>query len=280
MPTPTSNRVVVYLQDQSQNGLLPQCYQNLTAINLSSFHFGFDGPTPYIHLNNNVPSDPMFHTLWTNMASAQQNGVLLFAMLGGAGGAYTELFQNYSTFYPILKQMLITYRFDGVDLDIEEFVSPADLQMLISDLRRDFPSNFYITAAPVAMALKTGSDPLAGGLNWSHFKQNIDWFNVQFYSGYGSLSSTSDFNEIVAQGYPANQILGGALTNPSNGGGYVNISQVMYTLQALETQYGSIGGAMGWEFFNANNSGEQQDPVGWAQDMATAVRKNPSSSPA
>lgn len=272
-----ANRVVVYLQSEQNLNLLPQCYANITAINVSSFHVGYTqapGPIiPYIHLNDNVPEDPMFDSLWVAMKQAQQNGVRMIAMLGGAGGAYASLFgqNNYNVFYPMLVNMLKKYQFDGIDLDVEEQVSQTNIEMLISDLRRDFPANFYITSAPVCSALQTGIDPLSG-INWFPLKGQIDWFNVQFYSGFGSLEDVTDYNSIISQGYAPSQILGGALTNPNNGGGYVNIANVVSTLTDLNAQYGGqIGGAMGWEYYNANDPSENAIPPGWAQAMKNAV---------
>ncbi len=50
------------------------------------------------------------------------------------------------------------------------------------------------------------------------------------------------------------------------------IANVSQTLTALNQQYnGKIGGAMGWEYFNANNTNENIDPVGWTQAMYNAV---------
>lgn len=267
-----NNRVVVYLQSQENLILLPKCYENLTAINLSSFHLGYTPETksPYIHLNDNVPEDPKFFMLWEEMRQAQLKGVLLFAMLGGAGGAYASLFGNYNTLYPILVNMLKKYNFNGIDLDVEEQVSQADIQKLISDLRSDFPNNFYITSAPVCLALQTGKDPLSG-INWFALKDQIDWFNVQFYSGFGTLANTNDYQIIIDQGYTPNQILGGALTNNDNGSGYVDISTVSKTLSALNIKYnGQLGGTMGWEFYNANDSFEKIDPIGWTFAMKNA----------
>ena len=268
----TSNRVVVYLQTQQNLNLLQQCFSNLTAINVSSFHFGFNpNGTPYTHLNDNVPTDPMFQAFWTDMAAARKNGVLVMAMVGGAGGAYTQLFNSYRVFYPILVATLKAYNFDGIDLDVEEQVTQANMQMLINDLRRDFPSNFYISSAPVAQALQTGTDPFSG-VDWFALKSQIDWFNVQFYSGYGTLSTVNDYNEIIANGYAPQQILGGALTNRNDGNGYVEMSTLTTTLSTLSKQYpGQFGGTMGWEYYNANNMAEYSDPVGWAKIMKIAV---------
>lgn len=271
--TVTPPRVVVYLQSQSNLATLPASYANLTAINLSSFHFGYNPDnTPYIHLNDNDPDYPPFlKTVWPAMKQAQLAGVKVIAMLGGAGGAYTTLFANYDTFYPMWVKFLRTYGLDGVDLDVEEPVSQANIQMLISDLRRDFPTNFYITSAPVAYALSSGNDPLSG-IDWAPLASSLDWFNVQFYSGYGSLRTTADYESIIAQGYSPAQILGGALTNRSNGSGYVPIATVCQTLASLAAKYpGQFGGAMGWEQFNANNTNEVIDPPGWCAAMNVAV---------
>jgi hypothetical protein len=38
---------------------------------------------PYIHLNDNVPSDAMFKIMWEQVATLQKNGVSV-RMLGGA----------------------------------------------------------------------------------------------------------------------------------------------------------------------------------------------------
>lgn len=270
-----SNRVVVYIQTQQNLNLLPKCYPNLTAINLSAFHFGYDtingNKVPYIHLNDNSPGDPIFKNLWPQMHDAQKNGVLLIAMLGGAGGAYTDLFNDYATFYPMFVKMLKAYKFDGVDLDVEEMVSQADIQKFITDLRKDFPSDFYITAAPVCEALKTGDDPFTY-IDWFAIKNEIDWFNVQFYSDYGSLKNVNDYMAIIQKGYSPKQILGGALTNPNDGGGYVPIATVAQTLKTLNQRFSKeMGGTMGWEYYNANNTSESSDPVGWATTMKNAV---------
>lgn len=266
-----TGKTIVYLQTLGDlSTYLPECYGNLDVINVSSFHFGFDGNTPYIHINDTNPDDPSNDMLWTAMKNAQQNNIQVFAMVGGAGGAYTQLFAHYDLFYPLLKSTIQTYGFQGVDLDVEEAVTLANMQQLIGDLRRDFPTNFTITAAPVCSALQTGHDPFAG-IDWSTLKSSIDWFNVQFYSSFGTLATPSDYNKIIAQGYAPSQIVGGALTNNSDGSGYVHIAVVAATLKTLTQQHGSIAGTMGWEFYNANNIIDQPDPAGWCAVMRKAV---------
>jgi Glycosyl hydrolases family 18 len=266
----THSRVVVYLQSQDSVDTLPQSYSDLTAINLSSFHFGYnpDG-SPYIHLNNDDPDDAHFDALWLAMRQAQEAGVKVIAMLGGAGKAYGVLFRDYETFYQMWADFLRRRGLDGVDLDVEEPVSLQDMQKLIADLRRDFSENFYLTAAPVAGELKQDS---SARVDWKSLAPSIDWFNVQFYSGSGTLASTDDYDKIIARGYSPAQIVAGALTNPSNGAGYVPIADVCQTLSTLAAHYAQFGGTMGWEHYNANNRGETADPVEWCAAMKAAVQ--------
>ena len=268
----TSNRVVVYIQTQQNLDQLPQCYSDLTAINVSSFHFGYDpNGTPYIHLNDNDPNDPVFGAFWNDMEQARKNGVLVIAMLGGAGGAYKTLFQNYNVFYPLFRDMLKAHDFQGVDLDVEEHVTQSDIEMLINDLKNDFPNDFYITAAPVATSLMTGYDPFSG-INWLSLKGQIDWFNVQFYNGFGTLMNTSDYLMIINQGFDPLEIVAGSVTNPADGGGYVPMGVVQNTLLSLNTSFqGQIGGVMGWEYYNALDNSEQVNPPGWCAEVKLAV---------
>ncbi|MET3130062.1 hypothetical protein AAKU55_000303 [Oxalobacteraceae bacterium GrIS 1.11] len=266
-----ANRVVVYLQALSDMERLPAGLPSLSAINLSSFHFGFRQGYPTVYLNDLEPDDPAYDKTWTLMQQAQRAGVKVNAMLGGARKAYTTLFEDYETFYPMLRDMLREFQFDGVDLGVEEVVAQDDIERLIADLRRDFPPAFLITAAPVAQALWHGFDPLSH-LVWLPLAGSIDWFNVQFYNGFGSLANTRDYDAIIAAGFDPAQIVGGALSSPRNGSGYVPIATVCRTLRTLAGRYdGLAGGAAGWEYAGANGPGELGDPAAWAGAMQEAV---------
>ena len=41
---------------------------------------------PYIHLNNCPPNDPKFDEVWEEMTWAQNRGIRVVLMIGGAGG--------------------------------------------------------------------------------------------------------------------------------------------------------------------------------------------------
>jgi hypothetical protein len=284
---PAGRRVTYYYQTQYYNGnyvsLSPIWEQiNLhthkpvtTDVMIAAFHLGYDSNNnPYIHLNDNLPSDPMFDQMWQEVATLQSYGVTVRMMLGGAAqGSYADLFSNWDTFYPILTQTLQQYNLNGIDMDIEENVTLANAQMLISQLNADFGPRFIMTMAPVASAF-TGGPNLSGfsyqQLFASEQGQRINWFNGQFYSGFGSMISPGDYEQIVQAGWPPSKIVAGVIGNPADGSGYVPTPLVMHTVSTLIGLYPSFGGVDCWEYFNALPGG-LPDPVEWAADMAMAM---------
>ena len=64
----------------------------------------------------------------------------------------------------------------------------------------DFSEDVIITLAPVASTLTGGQDPFSG-ITHTYLKKNygdvIDWYNAQFYSGYGSMKDMTDYNAII-----------------------------------------------------------------------------------
>ena len=217
-----------------------------------------------LHINDNPPTDSTFTQMWSDLASLQSSGVRVEAMLGGAGGdSYANLANNFDQYYGTLKNFLSTYHFNGIDLDIEESFSLADTEHLITQLRSDFGSGFEILMAPVASDLSGGSE-FSGGFSYSQLESDvgsdINWYNAQFYCGWGDLSSTSDYDAVIANGFPASQVVAGTVTNPSNCSGYVDPGTLASTLSSLAGKYSGFAGVAGWEYFNAepvNNGGPQ-----------------------
>jgi hypothetical protein len=283
-----AKRVIYYYQTQYSNGVYVSLSPMWTTLNaatnkpyvtdvmVAAFHLGYDTTgAPYIHLNDNPPTDPMFTTMWQEVATLQSYGVTVRMMLGGvAQGSYADLFSQWSTFYPILQQTLQQYKLNGIDLDIEETVSLADAEMLINRLSTDFGSQFLITLAPVASALWGGAN--LSGFSYQQLYQSsvgskIAWFNGQFYSGFATLSSTADYDRVIQSGYPANKIVAGMIANPADGSGYVAMKTVAKTANSLVTQYPHFGGVSAWEYFNAEPGGAS-NPIEWAVDMAKAMQ--------
>jgi chitinase len=281
------DRVIYYYQTQYSNGVyvsLAPMYQTLnpatkkpvvTDVMIAAFHLGYNSDgTPYIHLNDNVPQDPMFAQMWPQVAAAQQAGITARMMLGGAAqGSYQLLFSQPSVFYPVLKQTLQQYNLNGIDLDIEETVTLQDVERLIAQLRHDFGAKFIITMSPVATDLEYGY-----GLSGFNYKdlydspqgKDIAWFNTQFYSGFGDLYSTTAYDTIIANGYPANVVVAGMLTNQANGGGFTPIATAKATVQQLATKYSTFGGVAGWEYFDSLPGGTA-NPISWATTFGRAM---------
>ena len=101
------HRIIYYYQTFTD--LSPILVENspVTHIHLSAIHFGNnpDG-TPYIHLNNHPPNDPIFDKMWGQINKAHDLGIKIVLMVGGAGGAYTDLFNNFDTYYSFLYQTI------------------------------------------------------------------------------------------------------------------------------------------------------------------------------
>ncbi|MGA2741492.1 MAG: glycosyl hydrolase family 18 protein [Bryobacteraceae bacterium] len=284
----SAKRVIYYYQTQYNNGTYVSLSPIWTTLNpstgkpyvtdvmVAAFHLGYNtNGTPYIHLNDNVPSDPMFTTMWQEVATLQSYGVTVRMMLGGAAqGSYADLFSEWATFYPILQQTLQQYKLNGIDLDIEEDVSLAHAEGLIGKLSTDFGSQFLITMSPVASALWGGAN--LSGFSYSELYQSsagpkIAWFNGQFYSGFATLASTTNYEQVINAGYPPDKIVGGMIANSADGSGFVSIGTVAKTVNALVTQYPTFGGVAAWEYFNAEPGGTS-DPIEWAVDMTKAMQ--------
>jgi hypothetical protein len=196
-------------------------------------------------------------------------------MLGGAAqGSYALLFAQRSVYYPILRDTLARYHLNGIDLDVEEPVTLANIEWLIAQLRHDFGAAFLITLSPVATDLNGG-----GGLSGFSYPQlyassvgpDIAWFNTQFYSGFGSLASPSDYESIIAYGFPPDKVVAGMLDSPNDGSGYVPVATVAQTVHTLAQLYPTFGGVAGWEYFDALPGGISA-PIDWASLMSNAMQ--------
>lgn len=282
-----SKRIIYYYQTQYSNGVyvsLAPIWKTknpntgspyTTDVIIAAFHLGFDSNNqPYIHLNDNVPSDPMFDVMWPQVHRLQNLGVTTRMMLGGAAqGSYADLFSKWSTFYPILRQTLKHYRLSGIDLDVEENVSLANIEKLIKRLNVDMGPSFEITLAPVATALTNG--PNLSGFNYPQLYSSpagpdIAWFDTQFYSGFGSLANVNNYENVINFGYPPDVVVAGMIANPLDGSGFVPIQTVQNTVSQLVATYPTFGGVFAWEYFNAQPGGPAK-PAEWSQAMGQSM---------
>ena len=156
--------------------------QLVDIIIVSSIHFGINNSGfPYIHLNDNPPDSIIFNKVWEETKKLSENGVKIMLMMGGAGGAYNNLFNDYSLYYPMLVETIKKYNWiTGIDLDIEEYVDAGDVKILINNLKKDFGDDFTITMAPVQSALM-GDEPGLGGFSYKDLYNIFDLFLHKAY---------------------------------------------------------------------------------------------------
>jgi hypothetical protein len=284
--TPT-HHVLAYYQTQyvtnsdgSQSYVSPLPLEGIaTDVEVAAFHLNSDDT---IHLNDDPPSAAKFDQMWADIATLQASGVKVEALLGGAAqGSYAYLHSNFAQAYQLLHDTIQTYHLDGVDLDIEETFSLADTENLIRQLHTDFGPDFIVTLAPVATDLSGGSN-FSGGFSYSQLEADmgsqISWYTAQFYCGWGGLSSTSDYDAVVNNGFSPSRVVAGTVTNSANCAGYVDPTTLASTISALTSEYPGFAGAAGWEYFNAvpvNGTG----PASWYANLAGAMGGTASDGP-
>ncbi|GAO14758.1 uncharacterized protein UV8b_04550 [Ustilaginoidea virens] len=279
-------RLIVYFQTtHDSNGnpisMLPLVNEKgiaLTHLIVCSLHVNENGR---IHLNDYPPSDPRFYTLWNETQVLKSAGVKVMGMVGGAArGSFGNgtLDGNPATFakyYGQLCDVIRRFALDGLDMDVEQAMSQAGIERLIERLRADFGAGFIVSLAPVASALSNGAN--LSGFNYktldSRMGSKIDFYNAQFYSGFGSMDSPTGYDKIVSNGFQASRVVAGQLTSPRNGRGYIPYTQLNATVVSLRKRYGQIGGIMGWEYFNSLPGGTSE-PWKWAQVMTEILRPN------
>ncbi|KAG9229840.1 glycoside hydrolase family 18 protein [Amylocarpus encephaloides] len=284
-PSPTP-RIVIYYQTQhhpdgSSCSILPIITEPniaVTHVNLAAIHL--NDPPGHITLNNHVPHDHRYVTLWAELRVLQASGIKVLGMLGGAGkGSFTRLDldeQTFEAYYGPLRDFVRERGLDGLDLDVEEPMTLAGIIRLIDRLKSDFGDSFIITLAPVAAALMS-DDPKhnLSGFSYEALEvmrgTQIAWYNTQFYCGWGDLSKTAGYDFMVARGYPQHKIVIGMVTNPSNGSGWVPFETFQEVLITLKSRYPGFGGVMGWEYFNSL-PGDRDRPWEWATFMTKHLR--------
>jgi len=234
---------------------------------VSSIHFGKDkNNIKSIYLNDNKPYDPIFNELWFQTEKASVQGCTIMLMIGGAGKAYKELFSDFNTYYPQLKQLIMEKSWiKGIDLDIEESTSIDNVKMLINRLVKDFDPNrtgdFIITMAPVSSTLSTDGSSFAG-FNYKELYNSevgvyIDWFNVQSYYSY----TFETYDSIINNGYPPSKIVFGM----ESGQFKDNFNEAINEIKKIKNKYPDMAGVYDWEYFDAPP--DKNEPNEWARLM-------------
>lgn len=236
--------------------------QDIDVFIISSIHFGND-QYPIIHLNDNSPDDIIFYDLWTETEKASSNGCTIMLMIGGAGGAYKNLFSDFETCYNLLYELLREKTWiNGVDLDIEENASIDDVKMLINRLIKDFGENFIITMAPVASTMTSDGSSFAGfnykELYKSDEGKKINWFNTQCYDSF----SFNTYQSIINNDYPPHKIVMGMESGQFND---KTFNSALNEIKKIKKIYPSFAGIFDWEYLDAPP--DKKDPSQWAKKI-------------
>lgn len=231
--------------------------------------------------------------------------------------------EQFEPYYAVLSTLIRKRSLQGLDLDVEEPTQLYTIQKIITRLKSDFGPSFIITLAPVMPALLPRSprltsltyrllhpelpaseSPIVRALcqakflkshkhlsGFSHFELEasdagklVEWYNVQFYCGWGDASNTRFYEALVTAGWNPRKLVLGVVTNPGNGAGHVQLEKLQDVVKTLSTKYGNqFGGVMGWEYFNAMREKDAaraefiQRPIElpwmWAFDLAHAMGK-------
>ncbi|KAI5356843.1 Putative glycoside hydrolase family 18, catalytic domain, glycosyl hydrolase family 18 (GH18) active [Septoria linicola] len=286
-------RNVIYVQTfrTVQGGklsILPLIQQrtNITHIYLSAVHI--NAQPGDINLNDDNPNSTVYDAIWQESAQLQQSGVKVMMMLGGAApGSYPRLCSGPNggvneSYYVPLRNTLKYHKVDGLDLDIEERVPYTCPLALLRRLNADFGSNFILTMAPVASDLQPNPIGL-GGFSYKTLDAQatssakpsgklVNWYNAQFYNGWGDASTPNGYNAIVANGWPANRVVMGVLDSPNDGGsGWYNISTYQKTIKTLKSNYANFGSVCGWEYWDAGIRDNYANPWQWVGAVGQSV---------
>ncbi|MBK7820222.1 MAG: family 20 glycosylhydrolase [Tessaracoccus sp.] len=251
-------RVVVYHQAHGHGDtfvpLLPMIESgNLTHLILAAVHITDDG---VVTLNDHPHDDPHHDRLWAEAKQVQAAGVPVLIMVGGwAPGTMCKLDgDDFDTYYPVFRDFLRAHDIQGVDIDVEQDMSLAGVIRLIDQLRADFGRDFDIILAPVASAM-WGGENLSGFSYPELYRERgdeIDWIQIQFYSGYGILEDTRDIQRIIDLGiYPVDKLVLGVVGHPDDANGFVDIDRLCAVLSEIAAKYPNIGGVDVWEYFRA-----------------------------
>ena len=239
--------------------------EDVDSIIISSIHFDKNKQGKQnIYLNDNLPSDPKFDTMWMETKEIYDQGKLILLMVGGAGGAYSELFSDFDTYYSLLRDLLNKQtHIGGIDLDIEEEVSMENVKMLIRRLNDDFGKDFIITMAPIAKSMITDDSGMGlfkyKDLVKSEEGKRINWFHVQSYVSF----SKETFDEIIKNKWEPGQIVMGMMSGQFTKDTFKDALQEVKL--CLET-YPRMGGVFVWEYFDSPP--DENDPSQWCRLMA------------
>ena len=254
-----THRIIYYYQTLcGLDNLLELKRCPVTHIHVASIHFGLENYKPYIHLNDNPPDSPIFDDVWRETRLLAERGVSIRLMVGGAGGAFIELFNNFDEYYTLLHDTIeIRPWISGIDLDVEEGTDIYNIVMLVNRIRADFGEDFAISFAPISSALEEDISGL-GGFCYKELERligdKIDYYAGQFYANF----TIGSYCRAIENGYNPSKVVLGMISGQFNSANFVCC---LDTIIELCEKYKNFGGVFVWEYKDAPPSKNSAD---WA----------------
>ena len=264
------NKIIYYYQTfHGLDDIINSKNTGVTDIIVASIHFGYNNYKPYIHLNDNSPNDVCFDNVWKQLSQLKnEQNIDIHLMVGGAGGAFTKLFDNYDIFYNMLKETIENYPFiSGINLDIEESVDINNIIKLIKQLIKDFGTHFTISTAPIEIAL-IYDVPGMGGFLYKDLENSCVGKWIKYYLGqYYSNFNYNSFSDTVLNGWPAEKIVMGMFSGEFD---YDTFYVACNEVGKIKSKFCNFGGVFNWEYFDSPP--DNNDPSLWAKMMNKAIK--------
>lgn len=265
------NKIIYYYQTFTGLGdILKQKPKVVTDIIISSLHFGKNlDETPYIHINDHNPDNKKFNSMWSEVFIANDMGINVHLMLGGAGGAFVDLFNDFEVYYNLLIELINSKKFiNGINLDVEESIGLENIVMLIERLDKDLPQDFQITLAPVSFALVSNTSGM-GGFSYKDLKNSsigkrINYLNGQFYGDF----SFDTYDTIIKNGYNPEEIVIGMLGTEYDEN---TLQEACNELKQIVAKYPNFCGVFLWEYCQAPP--DKVNHATWAKIINNTIRK-------
>jgi hypothetical protein len=236
---------------------------------LAAFHLNYtkdDGAgLKKIYLNDEIYDEGTNVKVWEEAEQLRAKGIKIFGLLGGDGIWEIEKLggtEGFDLAYRLVADMIRAKRLDGVDLNVEphdedstKSVGNAGVIKVVTQLKRDFP-DLLITMAPGGRELLPQESRLSNVEYIDLYKSigdQIAWFNVQCYNGWGS-PEVGSFQGYIDAGFPADKLVMLVLGGPNTSGqvtGWVDGDTLRDGLNSIIAAYPDMGGICCWDWFNA-----------------------------
>lgn len=200
-------------------------------------------------------------TLQQFIAAAHSAGKKVKVAVGGATyplAPQLKTTQDAIGMAQAVAQFVNTYKFDGVDYDIEDYPA-VDLQIaLLQNTRQLLGTNALISYTPKAPASTTA--PYIGVIQAGY--QYVDKINIMAYDAYPGYSYQHDVMDLIQKGIPAAKIVVGLMPGYDDVGELTSLDEIKEAAQFIMSN--NLGGIMFWDL---NRDYENQTGLG--MDAAT-----------